>query len=579
MADGRERGAPTVRPPWAVASLAAFLAASLCAWDGGAQRTFFVPKLILTYAAAAAALAVLLSRRELRWPGARVAVGAGAAFAAMALLAWRAAAPGAAWVELSVLACGAVLFLAVVQLSERERRLLSAAVVAAAALQLGIAVLQAGGARALLPSALQPRPDLAAYGSVGNPEFLATLLGVAAALALALLPRAQGPAQWRYAAPIVAALAVGLLAARNKGGLALLGGWLFWQALARWPRVRGWLLVTGMLLCLAAVARFAPDSVKGRVLLWLASGQMIADHPWLGVGAGQVQNAYLPAVQALFARHPWAAAWLGSYTAQVDDAHDLLLQSWASLGVTGLIAAVALLVISLRVGRRAGAHGWALAWLALKSLYTVVLGSLSGTMLWALALGLGPWQWEPAPMGARRRWLLALGVGVALAPAWFGVRLALADRAYRRGLVAEARGDGGAALAAYEEAVSWQPGLAEAHLGKAHVRFGRGEREEMQRDLEEALARSRTMDVVKIAAHMRFYSHLYAEAEPLYGFLHEVYPEHLTSIAKLALIRLEAGDEEGARALARELLATRPRHRNDSDAANREIARRILEEP
>lgn len=579
MADGRESGAPSVRAPWTVASLAVLLGASFCAWDGAAQRTFFVPKLLLTYATALASLGVLLQRREVRWPGARASAGAGALFAAMALLAWRAPAPGAAWVELSVLACGAVLFLAVAQLGERERRLLSVTVVAAAALQLGLSLLQAVGARALLPSALQPRPDLAAFGSVGNPEFLATLLGVAAALALALLPRTPGPARWRRAAPIVAALVVGLLAARNKGGLALVGGWLLWQALARWPRIRGWLLVTGMVLSLAAVARLAPDSVKGRALLWLASGQMIADHPWLGVGAGQVQNAYLPAVRELFARHPWAAAQLGSYTAQVDDAHDLLLQSWASLGATGLIAAVGLLVISLRVGRRAGVQGWALAWLGFKSLYTVVLGSLSGTMLWALALGLGPWHWEPVPMGARRRWLLALGVGVAFAPAWFGVRLALADRAYRRGVVAEAVGDRGGALAAFDAAVSWQPGFAEAHLGKAYVHFGRGEREEMQRDLELALGLARTMDVVKIAAHMRFYSHLYAEAEPLYAFLHEVYPEHLTSLAKLALIRLEAGDEEGARALARELLATRPRHRNASDAGNREIARRILEEP
>jgi tetratricopeptide (TPR) repeat protein len=157
--------------------------------------------------------------------------------------------------------------------------------------------------------------------------------------------------------------------------------------------------------------------------------------------------------------------------------------------------------------------------------------------------------------------------------------LALADRAYRRGIVAEAKGDGATALAAFEEAVAWQPGFAEAHLGKAHVHFARGERARMDREIEAALSRARTFDVIKISAHMRFYSHLYAEARPLYAFLHEVLPEHLTTLAKLALIRLDAGDLEGARELARELLAARPRHRNDSDARNREIARRILEEP
>jgi hypothetical protein len=86
------------------------------------------------------------------------------------------------------------------------------------------------------------------------------------------------------------------------------------------------------------------------------------------------------------------------------------------------------------------------------------------------------------------------------------------------------------------------------------------------------------MDIVKISAHMRFYSHLYAEAEPLYAFILQVFPEHLTSMAKLALIRLEAGDSEGARSMARRLLDTQPRHENLSDAGNREIARRILEE-
>jgi hypothetical protein len=567
------------RPPVAVWLLGGLLAASVCAWDSGAHRSFFVPKLLLTYASAVAALGLLVARGELRWPGPRAAAWTAAAFAALSLLSPRGMAPELGWIELSVLACGAVLLLAAAQLSGRERRVLLAWVVAAASLQLAIALLQGAGAGALLPAALQPRVGDGAFGSVGNPEFLSTLLGVAAVLAVDLLPPAPPAVQrWRVGA-IVGALLLGLLAARNKGGLALVGAWLLWRALAPWPRARPWILGAALAAALALVALFAPGSVRGRALLWLASGQVIADHPWLGVGAGRFQDAYLPAVQALFSHHPRLAAALGSHTAQVDDAHDLLLHSWASLGGVGLAAAVALLAVTLRIARGAGVRGWALGWLAAKSLYTVVLGSLSGAILWALLLGLGPLRWPPPRLSRGRRWWLAVAGAVALAPAGFGVRSALADRAYRRGMVADAEGNGAAALSAFQEAIAWQPGFAEAHLGEAHVHFDRGEREEMDHAIEAALSRGRTFDLIKISAHMRFYSHLYAEAEPLYAFLHQVFPEHLTSMAKLALIRLDAGDLEGARAMARELLASRPRHRNDSDPRNREIARRILEGP
>lgn len=563
----------------AVALLAALMASSFSVFDADTHRSFFVPKLLATYGTGVAGLVVLLVRRELRWPTARACVWTCAALAAVALLGLNAPAPEQAWVELSVLACGVVVFFSVAQLSERERRLLFLAVMATAALQLAIALIQAFSIRALLPAALYPRPDEAAFGSVGNPEFLATLLGVAAVLGLGLLPRTPSSTHRRRAALIAVALLLGLVLARNKGGLALAGALVVWLALARWPRVRPVVMAIVLLLALGVVALVAPASVKGRALLWLASATMIADHPWLGVGSGQLQNVYLSAVHELFVGHPQAAAYLGAHTAQVDDAHNLLLQGWASLGLSGLASAVALLAISVRVGRRAGALGYALAWLVCKSLYSVVLGSLSGTLLWALALGLGPWRWQPAPLTPRRRWFLALGFAVLLAPAWFGVRLALADRAYHRGLVAQEGGDSSLALASFETATRWQPSLAEAHLGKAYVHFGRGERERMQRDLETALRLGQTMDITKISAHMLFYSHLYAEARPLYAFLHEVFPEHLTSMAKLALIRLEAGDEDGARAMARALLATRPRHRNFSDADNREIARRILEDP
>jgi O-antigen ligase len=562
----------------AVAILAALMVASFSVFDGGTHRSFFVPKLLTTYATGVAALAVMLLRGERRWPTLRASVWTGAALVAIAFLALNAAAPEQAWVELSVLACGAILFLCVAQHSPRERRLLSWAVVGAAALQLAVALLQAFDLRALLPAALHPRPDRAAFGSVGNPEYLATLLGVAAALGLDLLPRPPSSLRRRLAALIGVALLLGLAATRNKGGVALLGGWGAWRVLARWPRARPWALAGLALLAVGLVSLLAPESVKGRALLWIASVRIIADHPWLGVGAGQLQNVYLAAVRELFVGQPRLAGYLGAHTAQVDDAHNLLLQSWATLGLPGLAMAAALLAISVRLCRRTGRLGLALAWLAGKSLYTVVLGSLSGTLLWALALGLAPGSWRRAALTPGRRWLLGICLA-ALTPAYFGVRLAFADRAYHRGAMAQAEGNASLAQASFEEATRWQPGFAEAHLGKAYVHFGRGEREQMEDDLEKALRFGQTMDVIKISAHMRFYSHLYAEARPLYTFLHETFPEHLTSMAKLALIRLEAGDEDGARAMARSLLATRPRHRNLSDDDNREIARRILEAP
>ncbi len=90
-------------------------------------------------------------------------------------------------------------------------------------------------------------------------------------------------------------------------------------------------------------------SIRGRLLIWDATINMISDAPWLGHGLGTFGLKF-PEYQAEVLSQPSMAAFIpnASFTTY---AHNDYLQLWAELGVFGFAAFVALIWIVLKRGK------------------------------------------------------------------------------------------------------------------------------------------------------------------------------------------------------------------------------------
>jgi O-antigen ligase len=144
------------------------------------------------------------------------------------------------------------------------------------------------------------------------------------------------------AVPIAACLAL----TRSRSSLIAAGVGLVLLYLANRSSIRriGWRLpaaVGGAVLLAAVIAASvlwgsrvllpASKSLGYRLQYWQSSLAMIADHPWLGVGPGQFQNAY-------------TAYMLPTASEEVVDPHNFLIEVWATAGTPALLALLALLV-------------------------------------------------------------------------------------------------------------------------------------------------------------------------------------------------------------------------------------------
>ena len=189
------------------------------------------------------------------------------------------------------------------------------------------------------------------YGSPNNVAlYLGRILPLLAAMAL--LGQHNGRRRWAYAI-IILPIGLAILLTFSKGALflglpaALL--FIFW----RWQRTRGrrtWPWLIAFSLGGMAVFLLAPQipqlagrlDLRGetgvfRLNLWRASLNMIADHPWLGVGLDNFLYAYR-------GRYIFDAAW---QEPNLNHPHNIILDFATRLGLLGLLAG-----------------GWMIAWLA-----------------------------------------------------------------------------------------------------------------------------------------------------------------------------------------------------------------------
>lgn len=538
------------------------------------HQCFYTPKLLSIYALALSCVLALTLREEIILPSKKISIFLASYAALIVMSGLIAPAPRYGLIQILFLFSAITLYIAMLNLTDDQRQLVLDSVYYTAAAESTLIIFQFMiRGRAILPGPLLQEPARLS-GTIGNPEFAATLLGVSFIIGLNKLQRQRKNTHKAAVFASLFLMAAGILLTRSKGTFIFLGAYLIWRY-HRNPKT----LMAAAIFGLALIAKFFPVSILGRLFLWIIALKMFRSHFWKGVGLTQFENNYLSTVHNLFANNPALLIPFGGFTSLTLDAHNIILQNAAELGIAGLIlSAIFVRYATKLVISRNNPLTAALAMLLCKSLYTVVLNSPTSMLLLAvvfgsLSSGEKSLRWKP------RSWKSVVPLtAVATAAFLLGSIFCLSDYWYQKGLVNEFIGNTGTAANYFKKSIQINSENSNSCLGLAYANFLEGNRTKMSFYIHRAIHYRRDMDTYKISAHMYYYSGLYPQAAILYQYILSVFPQHLTSMAKLALIFQATHRNRAAIAMARRILATRSRRKNASDFGNIETARRILRE-
>lgn len=546
------------------------LSGIILAFSGIFYQAYYIPKLLVLFIGSLASTVILLQHNELRLPARRTILFLSGYLLMLGSMAWFSGEPRHAYIQLLYALCGCALYLVTINASDRQKDTALRIVCGIALLQCCLAALQAVNAISFLPGSLIPIEGRLT-GTVGNPEFLATLLGVSTFIVLHFREKSQSEKARRWLAAGAAVLFFGILTIGSKGTilyLVLYGIWRFKRSLK--------LIAAGGMTFVLLMLLFSPASVLGRVFLWLTGLRMFIMNPVAGVGLGQFENSYLQSVHGFFSSLPAIAGYFGGYTSLTQDAHNICLQHAAELGLPGLAFSLLFAIFVFKRAQTLGGHlGAALLLLLYKSMYTVMLNSPTSLLLLTLLLGISENPGRLRSIKVKPIWTtVILPAFSALILA--GTHLCIADYYYQRGLKATMMGNSAAAKIDFSAALNIDPERADTHLALAYLDFLAGNTDGMSLRIQQALKRGKSMDTYKISAHMFYYSRIYGNAERIYRYILFLFPEHLTSMAKLSVIAIKKGDYPQAVSLAERILALKPRRPNASDIRNAQIANEIL---
>ena len=552
--------------------LTTIIAGVSLAFSGEVHQTFYIPKLMVFLAGSFFGITALLQRDTLVVPTVRVIAFLAVAIAGTFLSAVLSPAPRHALLQSMFIASGFISYWLMLNLEENENIKVLKVVVGAALFQVAVIALQCFNNVSFLSGPLLME-GWRLTGTVGNPEFLSTLFAAAFFFALHLREKAEIKVSSFVFYILTGLLILGTIATGCKGTLFFMLMYGLW----RWKPNFKVLGLSAFLLVLFA-GLYSPGSIIGRIFLWIVGVRMFVSHPLFGVGLNQFENNYLETVYGLFRSWPGLSAYFGGYTSVVRDAHNIFIQQAAELGLVGLALSIIFAsFLSGCVKSHKNYLGAAALLLLYKSFYTVMLNSPTGLLLVAILAGVLTSANECRRVKVRYVWV-PIVVPVLAGMLFFGLNLCLADYYYQKGLTYLLAGDGSGAATEFEASRKTDPENSEACLGLAYQYFLNGRKREMSSNLQNAIRLKKNMDTLKISAHMYFYSSNYTEAKKLYEYLHFVFPEHLTSMGKLAIIAAVNNDPLASENLAKEILNTSPRRLNNSDASNVRIAREILNE-
>jgi O-antigen ligase len=270
-----------------------------------------------------------------------------------------------------------------------------------------------GAAATAVVGILRPSPDDASRltGGVGDPNFLAAMLVPALVFSVFALGWVQGAGRRSVLVGCILLFTVAIYLTQSRGGLVALGA-AFAAALLFGGPIRRYfagLAVIVMTIGVVYYAAFAssyelqrlmnPGSGTGRADLWSVAREMIADHPYVGVGAGN-----FPLVARQYVTETVNLPFVRLIVDTPKVAHNTYLGIFADLGVVGLALFVAVVLSGLVLTWRATARFARAGATELELVSRAVLVALIG-MLTAFVFLSGHYE--------KQFWLL-LGLGIAL---------------------------------------------------------------------------------------------------------------------------------------------------------------------
>jgi len=416
-----------------------------------------------------------------------------------------------------------------------------------------------GIAQALLPGkldfGLQALGKMAAFSTLGNPQFVAAWLVFAIPLYPALAAR-QTSAGARVGAALAALAAVAcLLLTRSASGLLALAAVALFGLLLRRSAIEVRRIIVGVSLMLVVVAGYLGWSThtgRGRIMIWLETLLIWMRHPWLGVGLGQYNLHQLEAQHRFFALGDWTRDFHQN-AAFVLDAHNQYLQILAEQGLLGLGLFLFLVYLIIRsAGRRLGhdplSRGLAVAWLGqlVLFLWNAPLFYCPVLVLFWTTAGLlapvpDPSEVAPAP---RRH-----AVGLTLASVVLLCASAVLFWTKLRSGVLEKRGDAlleqgpfPEAVEAFEAALWWAPQNGYAWEKLALAQYFEGDYGAALRSLQVARERFGDVGILYLEAEILARRKDYAEAITRFEFIRDAFPQHVTPSFALGQLFRAQGD-------------------------------------
>jgi len=416
-----------------------------------------------------------------------------------------------------------------------------------------------GIAQALLPGkldfGLQALGKMAAFSTLGNPQFVAAWLVFAIPLYPALAAR-QTSAGARVGAALAALAAVAcLLLTRSASGVLALAAVALFGLLLRTSAVEVRRIIVGVSLMLVVVAVYLGWSThtgRGRIMIWLETLLIWMRHPWLGVGLGQYNLHQLEAQHRFFALGDWTRDFHQN-AAFVLDAHNQYLQILAEQGLLGLGLFLFLVYLIMRsAGRRVGhdplSRGLAVAWLGqlVLFLWNAPLFYCPVLVLFWTTAGLlapvpDPSEVAPAP---RRH-----AVGLTLASVVLLCASAVLFWTKLRSGVLEKRGDAlleqgpfPEAVEAFEAALWWAPQNGYAWEKLALAQYFEGDYGGAFRSLQVAREHFGDVGILYLEAEILARRKDYAEAITRFEFIRDAFPQHVTPSFALGQLFRAQGD-------------------------------------
>ena len=486
-------------------------------------------------------------------PAARVALLYGASAAASNLAARNAP---EAWLAYSLLVVGLLLFLlGHFRLWSPEFPRRFAEVVFWTSLPISVL----GIAQALLPGkldfGLQALGKMAAFSTLGNPQFVAAWLVFCIPLYPALAAtRTTTAARIGTALTALAGLACLLLTRSASGFLALAAIGLFWLLLRATSVSARRVLVGGALLLVVAALYLglATHSGRGRLMIWTETLLIWIRHPFLGVGLGQFNLHQLEAQHRFFALGDWTRDFQQN-AAFVLDAHNQYLQILAEQGIAGLGLFLFLVWIILRSARRSVTHdplsrALGVAWCGqlVLFLWNAPLFYFPVLMLFWITAGILAPVPETSDLTqvARRSPLgLTLGsamlVSVSVALFWMKLR---SGQLEKQGDALLETGPFPQAIDAFRGAVRWVPQNGYAWEKLALAQYFNGDYDAALSSLDEARARSGDVGILYLEAEILTRRRDYRGAIPRLEFIRDAFPQHVTPSFTLGQIFKARGD-------------------------------------